>query len=92
MLIKFKKETKEGVGKFFNLIYYGVPLMLCAHSGMASLFGSHHFIVDNLISSDLFVMSGAIVLLQMGIYNRDRIFLWIKEWKKRNVKDGILEI
>ena len=90
MIIKFKKETREGLEKTLNLLYFGTPLIICIHTGMSFIFGAREF--GDVLLSDVFIVSGTIVLLQMGISNRSRIFDWIKDWKKRNVKDGILEI
>lgn len=91
MIIKIKKETKEGFEKAFSYLYYGIPMILFSHSGMALLMGSKYLVFD-IIAFDVFRMSGLILFFQIAFYNRKNIFYWLKGWKKRNVKNGVLEI
>lgn len=91
MEIRIKKETKKGFETAFNFLYYGIPILLFFHSGMVSLVGSKYLIQD-VIAFDVFRISGLILFFQIVFYNRKNIFYWLKDWKRRNIKHGVLEI
>lgn len=90
MIIKIKNSTKEGFTTYFTLFYYGVPLVIFLHTGLGWLLGSKILFGVNTV--EIAQVSGLIVLFQISWYNKESIFYWFKDWKKRNIKNGVFEI
>lgn len=90
MKIRLKKQTKEGLQDHLPMFYYGIPFLLFIQSGFGYLLGAKEFLFLDTV--EVLQVTGTIVFLQWGWYLRKSIFYWFKDWKKRNVKNGVLEI
>ena len=90
MKIKFKTKTKESFHEYTQIFYYGIPLMIFAQTGLAWVFGND--VLFGIKTLPITQVSGIILLSQIIFYNRKSIYFWLKDWKKRNIKNGVLEI
>jgi len=90
MKIKFKTKTKESFHEYMQIFYYGIPLIIFSQAGIGWLFGNE--VLFGVETLPIAQVSGLILLSQIILYNRKSIYFWFIDWKKRNIKNGVLEI
>ena len=64
--------------------------MIFSQTGLAWLFGNE--VLFGVETLPIAQVSGLILVSQISFYNRKSIYFWFKDWKKRNIKNGVLEI
>lgn len=84
--IKLKDSTKEEI----LMMFFAVPIMIFCQAGLLILLGSTTWLYMDVWL--VIKITGLIFLSQLLFYSRFDTYYWLKHWKKRNIKNGVMEI
>ena len=84
--IKLKESTKED----FFMLCFTIPLLIACQAGILILVGGTTWLgIDSWL---VIKLSGLLFLAELLFYSRFDTYYWLKNWKKRNIKNGVIEI